>query len=248
MLGSGGKSRRGRLGSRRDAMSKAEAARIGGVIRKFRTEREWTQADLAARLRCTPSAVGSAERGIGLTRERLGRLAAAFNVRITLLTAGSLDNHSAEVQRPQTFGRRRQNQDRRFMRVRRPIGGRRNNLSANRHFRIKSSGRTMAGQKRKPATASPTSQQSPSPRQARRRPERLSRLRAKEARRRLTATGLTIPKGLPKQAALGVVTNKPTNQSDTEAALRSLGWHRRPDRTWAKGRASTSPRRHAAPA
>jgi transcriptional regulator with XRE-family HTH domain len=182
MLGSGGKSRRGRLGSRRDVMSKAEAARIGGVIRKFRTEREWTQADLAARLRCTPSAVGSAERGIGLTRERLGRLAAAFNVRLTLLTAGSLDNHSAEEQRRQTFGRRRQNQDRRFMRVRRPIGGRRNNFSANRHFRIKSSGRTMADQKRKPPTAGTTSLQSPSPPQARRRrPDRLSRLSGKRS-------------------------------------------------------------------
>src|ERR1700681_739503 len=66
------------------------------------------------------------------------------------------------------------------------------------------------------------------------RPSRSSRLQAKEVNRRLSATGLTIPKRLLEATAFGIAVQGSTKQNDAEAILRSLGWTRRRDRSWVK--------------
>lgn len=112
MLASGGKAGRpqhNRL--QREGISSADAVRVGRLIRRFRTDREFTQSDLATRLRWTPSGVSRAERGFGLTHERLGQVAAALNVQVTAFTSGLVNRRLArrpaqERARP----RRRQNQ------------------------------------------------------------------------------------------------------------------------------------------
>jgi transcriptional regulator with XRE-family HTH domain len=112
MLALGGKAGRPQHNRvQRDGISRADAVRVGRLIRRFRTDREFTQSDLAARLRWTPSVISRAEQGFGLTRERLGQLAAALNIQVTALTSGLVTNRLArrpaqKLARP----RRRQNQ------------------------------------------------------------------------------------------------------------------------------------------
>ena|ERR1700681_11299 len=111
------KARRRQLRPHSDVISKPEAVRIGRAIRRLRTGMDLTQMDLAARLRWSPSAVGGAERGLGLTRRRVRRVAAVLNVRLEALTSAPSTSATPQKRVGQNVDGPRRSQTRRTLRM-----------------------------------------------------------------------------------------------------------------------------------